>query len=213
MKSGSRLARRTFGICEPAEARCSHLRMDRPEDRCDQTSARRPRIERKSRRSFGYGGKRDGRGRYPGDQRGQPEAAQASGHAARLTREVEEDVFHPHAHPTQPPKLYPCCRENVFGIKAAAGPFGSIECIFAPSEATSKEGNYDHMAATNAAITRISFCVILLQQSATPIQNNSGPAQGRAGTSCGRLATLIIGDYALTVPPAVRPARLGRERA
>jgi hypothetical protein len=57
------------------------------------------------------------------------------------------------------PDLHVCSRENVFA-KTAAGPFG----VDRPSGRLRRDANYDLMAATNAAIARISFCVIMSQQ-------------------------------------------------
>ena len=131
--------------------------MDRPKVRCNRTSTRRPRIRRKSRRWSRYGRKRDGRSRDSGDQRGQPEPAQASPHAARLTRKVEVDV-HILLDQGDPSHLrsgnHQGCCKTVRRRPNASSP-------------TAGPGKGATMTAwrSNASIPRISFRVISLQQS------------------------------------------------
>jgi hypothetical protein len=91
------------------------------------------------------------------------------------------------------PDLHICSRENVFASRLQ-DPSPSIERIFAHSGDSRRGGNYDLMAATNAVITRISFCVIMLQQSGlrrplfriTGIGENWKNPEGKVGASPSR---------------------------
>jgi hypothetical protein len=55
------------------------------------------------------------------------------------------------------PDHHICARENIFASRLLQD--------HSTAETSRRGGNYDLMAATNAVITRISFCVIMLQQS------------------------------------------------